>query len=303
MKKSKIIGLVLLGILILIPFVLSTEDPNVLSGSVGFSVSVEGGLLCNKWNNGQNAQWINYETPSIPVIRNVTGQNANCYNVDGVNEITGTPDDTCCPDRYDCNPIEGLPDEFWGGTIYKCEYNGKQYCHEFNESESDCNENGNGNPDVAWNTILTIGETCGRDMIDWIEGEFGEISCSNVTTCSCFWDTASSTCKTLQEVEHSCYNSETDTTDDTLYGTCAWNMSNLIDNCEEGGYQEATYNGVWTPAVEGELADPSCLPEVIQKIDCSSIILMGFFDEKMFIISIFLILIIYSLQLIVNRKI
>jgi len=304
MKLDKKILLFFFGIIILIPFVLGTEDPNVLSGSIGFSVSVEGGLLCHKWNSGASVQWIDYETPSIPSYRNVTGHNANCYNENGINEITGTSDDTCCPDRYDCNPIENLEDEIWGGTVYKCEYNGKQFCDEYNESESECNENGNGNPDVAWNTVLTIGEMCGRDRVDWIEGDFGEISCSNVTSCSCVWDSVARTCKTRQEMDHSCINSITGEETETFIGNCTWSIDieEFVDNCESGGYQEITYHGAWTPAVEGEQPDPSCLDTVKQRIDCSSIILMGFFDEKMFIICVFLLLVIYLIQVIIHKK-
>jgi len=291
MKKDKIISMIFLGILFLIPLVIS-EDSNILSGDMGFSLSVQGGVICMKEGVG-NAQWKDYSV-SPPVTRDALGPNGNCYSEEGINEQTGDPDTTCCPDNSVCEEFDTSDSS---NPIYKCMVSEKQICSQFNENTESCTENGNGNIDVAISTVEGLGEFCGRDPFTWPEGT---TRCQNVTHCTCVWDSATSKCNALQNLTTECY--EVDDPDPVIedIGRCEWTLVSSEDHCNDGGgYIKFVWDGEWTGTDGG---DSACTTGVEQQVDCSNVIMMGFFDENMFIVSIFLILIIYSLQLIVNKK-
>lgn len=293
MKRGKIFAIFIMGVLFLLPFIFA-ED-NILSGSIGFTVNVKGGLICNR--NLQ--QWENYSAnPSNPIIRSATGPTGNCYSPFGINNDTGAPDTMCCPLYYTCVST-GEVDNYWPGQQrYGCQMNAKSFCNEFNASESECTGNNSGNIATAINTISSMGlGSCGSGA-SWTEP--GVKTCRNITRCTCTWNSTMRTCGVSQNVSQDCYTTAGIQQPIVTVGGCDWAADNTEDHCNDGlGYIKFYWKG--TP--RGTTTEPMCDGRLVeQTIDCSSIVMMNFFDEKMFIITLFLLGIIYSLQIIISKN-
>lgn len=295
---------------------LNSIDENELSGETGLIIDVFGSMVCNIGRNN----WSDYRTSPASTRRsNGLAPEANC-KFHGAKDIAlKTTTDFCCPEGTTCtetnldetseNIANGWPEKLW-----RCEKTEKVHCFQFNRtSEAECEKN-NGNPIVANKTfydnidllpMFPNGKrsVCGDNtgLYTWDEGSK---RCYNQTDCTCVWDSAINKCNTHYESNKKCYDIVCGNcgSTKTINYNCTWERESGDDGCSAG---KSSISITWIahPADPAHPA-PGC-EEGTRKttiIDCSNVIMMDFFDGKMFIISLIALIIIYAVYLIYNKE-
>ncbi len=255
---------------VFIAFVFSFGFVSAIVGSTSVNFFTGAGdYLCER--TVSDAYWLNISNNERIFISNTT------YSVEGLcNNITYSAD-FCCPKDYVCTDGECKPSNL--------EYFG-DFCNALLNNQS-CNT---APASFAVSTVNSFGGNfvgiCGSGSSFVGFSLNGLVFCSNVTSCSCLWNSASSKCTTNVTKQTICSDGTT-----LLSSSCAWSeepdaKQNL---CDEQGKIIVSYSA------SGFFEGVACEAQTVE-YPCSVSVQLPFFDKFSFIFAVLAITCIYVLM-------
>jgi len=237
------------------------------STSVNFFTGA-GDYLCER--TASDAYWLNMSNNGRTFIANTTNSVPGlCYNLT-------YSSDFCCPKDYVCTSGECKPSNL--------EYIG-DFCNALTNNQS-CNT---APASFAVSTINSFGGNfvgiCGAGSSFVGFSLNGLVFCSNVTSCSCVWNSGTSKCTTNVTKQTIC-------SDGTTFpsSSCAWSEepSQKQNLCDEQGKIVVSYSA------SGLSEGVACEPQTVE-YPCSVSVQLPFFDKFSFIFAVLAITCIYAL--------
>lgn len=249
--------------------VLSFGFVSAISGStsVNFFTGV-GAYSCDR--TVSDAYWLNMSNNERTFIANTT------YSTAGLCNNTIYSSDFCCPRDYICTNGECKPSDI--------EYPG-DFCSTLKNNQS-CNTAPAG---FAVNTIDSFGGSyvgiCGTGSSFVTFSLTNLVFCSNVTSCSCVWDSTISRCTATVSKQRICSDNNT-----TELGSCAWSEepSKKQNLCDAQGKVIVSF------IASGFLDGVACADQTVE-YPCSVSVQLPFFDKISFIFAVLAIAFIYAL--------
>lgn len=243
------------------------------------------GIHCVQGNN--LASWVSVIasgpgiiTTPLLVVFNSSGNVGDCKLYRDFSSGIGP----CCPDGYQCNLASGICSQI---VERPCEGLSQEDCTNANQITGD-------NPAEAYFKYLNDGTyeaRCDRASPVYSDPIYG--SCSNLSSCLCYWDEDDNQCNTAWIEDTICGNGP-------LSGgrRCEYS-STTVNQCDTVGTITITYT---VRPTNFQLIDTRCTAPPQRVLDCSAVMVVPFFSSMNVIFFIFGIIGIYFFYLKKYRK-
>ncbi len=249
--------------------------------SLGF-VSSWTGVNTQYWNDGVGcfnsnnfAVWTNitpvgatYNILNLSVVFNSSGSVGNCSAYRDISNIT------CCPTGYECSLVSG-----------KCTPKIDRSCEDFKTKESceTANMVSGENPSELF--FKSVGDEWKIEDKSVYESkctdydlepyELGGEFCANSSSCLCYWNSSTSSCKPGWEDYTICEGGL------TQKGRCEYEIAETKNECDTLGKITRIYKATAFPT-----GYPGCIAPPNKEVSCSTVIVVPFFSFMNMIISI-----------------